>query len=330
MKQCIKCICDEKFPGISFDENGICNFCNNYQTKEERDFLKKRYEKKFLDLIDKYRGLNSYDCLVAYSGGKDSTYTIHLLKEKYKLRILALSYDNWFQSETAIKNISQVLKNLDVDLISVKPRYSIFKKIIKTVVENNFYSIKNVQRASDICTTCISLIRFQCFKTAIEKNIPFVIFGMSPGQAPIVTSVVKTNPQMVEKMQDIVYKPLKEIIGDDVKSFFLEGKHFKSEFFPYSINPLSFNEYNEGEILEKIKSFGWKNPADTDPNSTNCLLNALANHIHLKKYGFNPYCYELSELIRNNKITRDEALKKLDVIENKEIIDLISNEIGIK
>ena len=259
-----------------------------------------------------------------------SNWAANFGKQKYKLNILAMSYDNWFQSEAAIKNINQIAKNLDIDLISVKPRYEIFKKIIKSVVENDFYSIKNTQRASDICTTCISLIRFQCFKIALEKDIPFVVFGMSPGQAPIVTSVVKTNSQMVKKMQDIVYRPLKELIGNDIRSFFLEEKHFEKDIFPYSINPLSFLDYNENDIIEKIKTLGWKNPKDTDPNSTNCLLNAFANYIHKKKYGFNPYCYELSELIRDKKINREDALKKIDVVEDEEIIELISVEIGIK
>ena len=73
-----------------------------------------------------------------------------------------------------------------------------------TVITNNIYSIKALERASSICTTCISLIRFACFKVAIEKEIPIVVLGMSPGQAPVVTSVVKTNPEMVRKMQDAI------------------------------------------------------------------------------------------------------------------------------
>lgn len=330
MKQCIKCISNEHFPGISFNDNGICNFCSNHRNVEESMFLKNRYEKKFLDLINTYKGTHCYDCVVAYSGGKDSTYTLYLLKEKYDLNILALSYDNWFQSEAAIKNINQIIKHLNIDLITIKPRYDLFKKIIKTIVENDFYSLKNKQRASDICTTCISFIRFQCFKIAIEKDISFIIFGMSPGQAPIVTSVVKTNPQMIQQMQDIIYQPLKNQLGDEVQTFFLEEKHFKKEEFPYSINPLSFLEYNEHDIIHTIQQLGWINPKDTDPNSTNCLLNSLANHIHKKKYGFHAYCYELSELIREGKISRQDANNKISKTEDEQLIEQLCNEFGIE
>ena len=69
MKICNNCILPETFPGIRFDENGVCNFCREF------------------------KGKGSYDCLMAYSGGKDSTYTLWILKKKYDLRILALTFD---------------------------------------------------------------------------------------------------------------------------------------------------------------------------------------------------------------------------------------------
>jgi queuosine biosynthesis protein QueC len=329
MKQCKRCISDENFPGIEFDDDSICNFCKNHRTINESNYLKERYENKFIGLLNTFKGKHIYDCVVAYSGGKDSTYLLSILKEKYDLNILAVRYDNWFQSEASIKNIDKIVKHLNIDLITIKPQYETFRKIMKTVIEHDFYSIKNKQRASDICTTCISLIRFQCFKIALEKEIPFIIFGMSPGQAPIVTSVVKTNSQMIQQMQEIIYRPLQEHIGDEIKPFFLEERHFQKDMFPYSINPLSFLDYNEPDIIKKIQLLGWVNPTDTDPNSTNCILNALANHIHMKKYGFHAYCYELSELIREGKISREDALKKVSVNEDKHLINVLYKKFGI-
>jgi len=330
MKICKVCILNENFPGISFNENGICHQCQKNKTKVEQNLLCKKYEKKFLELIEKYKDKSSYDCVVAYSGGKDSTYMIYLLKEKYNLNILALRYDNWFQSELAYKNIERIVQNLDIDLITVKPRYDLFRKIIQSVVNNEFYSIKHIQRASDICTTCISLIRLMCLKTAIEKEIPFVIFGMSPGQAPIVTSIVKTNPQMNKKMQDIIYQPLSKKLGDEIKPYFLGEEYFKkAEFFPYILNPLAFLKYDEKEILKIINSIGWKRPKDTDSNSTNCLLNAFANNIHKKKYGFHPYSYELAELVRTGKMDRETALIKINETEEDNVVESVKKELKI-
>jgi tRNA(Ile)-lysidine synthase TilS/MesJ len=331
MQICTKCILDENFPGIRFDENGVCIYCRQHKKKEELQALKEKYERKFTDIIEKYKGKSSYDCVVAFSGGKDSTYTLHLLKNIYKLNILALSYDNWFQSQTALENIDRVAQNLEIDLIKIKPNYDVFKKIMRTTISHDVYSIKALERASSICTTCISLIRFMCFKIAVEKEIPFVIFGMSPGQAPVVTSVVKTNPEMIRKMQDIIFQPLHKDLGDAIFPHFLEERHCeRTEFFPYSINPLAFSRYDEKEILEIVKSLGWRKPEDTDPNSTNCLLNSLANHLHKEKFNFNPYVYELAELVREGNLDRDAAMAKINTVEDMKTIEQVKNKLGIE
>jgi len=330
MQICRICVLDENFPGISFNDNDVCIFCQQHKKKEEQSILREKYKKKFDEVIDEFQGKNSYDCLAAFSGGKDSTYTLYLLKKKYNLNVLAVSYDNWFQSETALDNIDRVVKSLDIDLLKVKPSFDVFKKIIQTVVTHDVYSIKALERASSICTTCISLIRFICFKIAIEKEIPIIIFGMSPGQAPIVTSVVKTNPDMIRKMQDIVFQPLYNHLGDMIKPYFLEERHFnRFEVFPYSVNPLAFLDYDEKEILEIVHSLGWQNPEDTDANSTNCLLNSFANSVHKMKYNFHPYAYELAELVREGNLDRNVALDRIRKIEDTNTIQLVKNKLGI-
>ena len=92
MQICKTCILDENFPGISFDENGVCIFCRQHKKKEEQQALREKYEKKFAEIIEKYKGKNSYDCLTAFSGGKDSTYTLYLLKKKYNLNLFIHFY----------------------------------------------------------------------------------------------------------------------------------------------------------------------------------------------------------------------------------------------
>ena len=321
MKICTNCVISELYPGVHFDGKGVCNFCRADKSKIEQQKGRQKYEKQFLVLLERIKGRHSYDCLVAYSGGKDSTYTLYQLKNKYKLSILALTYDNWFQSEQAARNIRAVVKHLHVDHLTFSPNYDVFKKIVRAAASKDIYSVKALERASSICTTCISLIRFMCFRLAIEKEIPLVIFGMSPGQAPMVTSVVKMNPGMVRKMQDIVYKPLFKHLGDSIRPLFLEESHFrKTESFPYSVNPLAFSEYREDEILDIVKGLGWVKPKDTDPNSTNCLLNALANHLHFEKYGFNPYTYEMAGLVRQGHLGRAAALERLAQSEPPETI----------
>jgi tRNA(Ile)-lysidine synthase TilS/MesJ len=331
MQTCEKCVLNERFAGIRFDEDGICNFCSSAKSADSQRSIRGKYEAKFHKLIQERKGKGSYDALVAYSGGKDSTYTLHLLQERYELRLLAYSFDNWYQSERAKRNIRAVLNNIDVDHMTITPGFEGMKKIVLESMSDDMYSAKAMARASSICTSCISLVRFIGFRLAIEQQIPFLVFGMSPGQAPMATAVVKTNPQMVRTMQETLLRPLFDRLGDVVKPFFLEERHFDSvEDFPHSINPLAFADYDEEVIYETANKYGWKKPDDTDANSTNCLLNALANQVHLDQFGVNPYAYEIAELVRSGCMTREEGLARLAEPFPAEQIVEVKRSLGIE
>jgi hypothetical protein len=75
---------------------------------------------------------------------------------------------------------------------------------------------------------------------------------------------------------------------------------------------------------------GWKNPKDTDPNSTNCLLNTYANQLHIEKYGYNPYSYELAELVRKGILKRDKALQRLNYAMNKRDFSYFKKDLDLK
>ena len=328
---CKKCILDHRYPGISFGEDGNCKFCHSLKNKGKREQQKKKYEEKFIELIQKYKGKSSYDCLVAYSGGKDSTFTLHLIQNKYNLNMLALTFDNWFQSESAHRNIQNVIMSTNVDHLTIRPRFDLFAKMNRACLSKGFYSAKTLERASAVCTTCLSLIRFTAFKIAIEKSIPFVVFGLSPGQAPIPTSVFRSNPGIIKKMQNAIFQPLHAQVGDDIKAYFLEDKHFNDkDYFPYSINPLAFTDYDEEVIFKIAESYGWRKPEDTDANSTNCLLNGFANEIHIKQHGFHPYAFEIAGLIREGCMTREEGLKRLSVPPDPDVLAYVKEKLGIR
>jgi tRNA(Ile)-lysidine synthase TilS/MesJ len=204
------------------------------------------------------------------------------------------------------------------------------KRVVLASMSGDMYSAKAMARASSICTSCISLVRFVGFRLAIEQEIPFLVFGMSPGQAPIATAVVKTNPQMLRTMQEALLRPLSDRLGDVIKPFFLEQRHFdKAEHFPYSINPLAFADYDEKVIYEVVDKYGWRKPDDTDANSTNCLLNALANQVHVEQFGVNPYAYEIAELVRIGCMTREEGMARLAEPFPAEQITAVKKQLGV-
>ncbi len=312
MPVCTNCVLDDRFPGISFDESGVCGYCRARQRRKDARGQTAAFERRFRDLIDTHRRTSTYDCLVAYSGGKDSTYTLHLLKDRYHLHVLAYSFDNWYQSEAAARNIKTVLQSMSIDHVTVTPSYDTMRAIIRASISKDLHPPVALARASSICTSCISLIRFAGLRIAIEKGIPFVVFGFSPGQASLATSIVKTNPKMVRMMQGMLLERLAKRAGEDVRELFLEESHFEKEAaFPYTVNPLTFSDYDESRIYGIAHRYGWRKPGDTDANSTNCLLNALANYVHVKHFGFNPYAYEVAELVRSGRMSRSEGLARL-------------------
>lgn len=330
MQICKKCVLNERFAGIRFNDDGICNFCTSARSMDNQRSIRSKYEGKFEKLIEEHKGKGSYDALVAYSGGKDSTYTLHLLRERYDLRILAYTFDNWYQSERAQRNIRAVLSNISVDHMTFTPSFEGIKKVVLASMSADMYSAKAMARASSVCTSCISMVRFIGFRQSIEQRIPFLIFGMSPGQAPIATAVVKTNPQMIRTMQDTLLRPLSDRVGDTIKPFFLEQRHFdRPDDFPYSINPLAFADYDEEVIFKTADGYGWKKPDDTDANSTNCLLNALANQVHLDSFGVNPYAYEIAELVRTGCMSRQEGLARLAEPFPAKQIEAVKKSLGI-
>lgn len=333
MKICSQCILPETFPGVSFNADGLCSHCQQFVKRKNRHAdLKKEYEQKFLDLLNHLEccignqaggqaGHRAYDVLMAYSGGKDSTYTMSLLRNKYKLRVLAMSLDNGFVSPAAVTNINNVTNSLGVDHVFFKPRWDLLKKIFSTAAERELYAKKTLERASTICTSCIGLVKSICLKIAVEQKIPMIGFGWSPGQAPVESSIMKNNPSLVRMAQQAILNPLREVAGTDVEAYFLKDSHYADpESFPYNVHPMAWEFYNEEMIIEEIRKFGWTAPTDTDSNSSNCLLNAYANDLHMKRYQFHPYVWEIANMVREGVMTRDEGYDKIYAKQNDNLV----------
>jgi len=330
MKRCKNCVLPETFPGIKFNNEGICNFCLNFKGETDLQTKKHEYRQKFEELKKKYKGKQSYDALMSYSGGKDSTYVLSLLRESYGLNVLAVTFDNGFIPDQTLKNIRMVAEKLGFDHIFFKPRFDFLKKIFVESSIKNIYSAQTLTRASTICTSCISIVKFSSLRIAIEKAIPFVVFGWSPGQIPLKSSIMKNNPQIIKMMQKSVFEPLYKIAGNEIRPYFLEEQHFKdSNSFPYNISPLAFLDYNEENIIKKVSQFGWLAPTEVDAHSTNCLLNSFANIIHKTQHGYHPYVFELAKLVREGYMKRSVALSKLNDPDNQETIKFVKSKLGL-
>lgn len=324
VKLCQRCILPETFPGIKFDDQGVCNHC-----RREESTLAKAPEKKaqYRDRLDRLIGdvkntAFTYDAIVAYSGGKDSSYTLKILRERYVLRILALTFDNHFISPKSWENIKKVTDRLQIDQISFRPPWPAVKSIFATTAQEDIFPAPTLLRASAICTACIGLVKSLVLKTALEMSIPLVAFGWSPGQAPIQSAIMKTNPAFIRPNQLALKKAFPSEMSRDMNQYFIPDTYYEiyKERFPHNIHPLAFFDYNEEHIKNELDGLGWEAPADTDTNSSNCLLNAFANQCHLERHSFHPYVWEIANMVRQGVMSRDEGIDKIYTKQNQKMV----------
>jgi tRNA(Ile)-lysidine synthase TilS/MesJ len=228
-------------------------------------------------------------------------------------------------------NIRNVVERLGVDHIFFKPDFGILRKIFRASLRRPLYSPKSLERASTVCTSCIGLVKYSALRLALEKGIPLIGFGWSPGQAPVTSSVLQINPSMMRKMAGALKGPLSRIAGKGINAYFpLESHYSGVRPFPAFVHPLEFFDYDEKRIRREIKKLGWKLPEGVDMNATNCLLNPLADIVHIKRYKFHPYAGEIAALVREGYMTRPEGLRHLPVGKDPKVIRMVKNKLGIR
>ena len=113
LRRCTRCILPETFPFIEFDEHGVCNYCRNYKIRNDPKPLE-----ELLELVKPYRSSDgSPDCLVPYSGGRDSTFTLHFVKRVLGMNPIAFTYDWGMVNDLARRNTARVCGKLGVEHI---------------------------------------------------------------------------------------------------------------------------------------------------------------------------------------------------------------------
>lgn len=314
MKRCTRCVLPETYPGVTFDSEGVCSFCRESMQRSKipsHDKLLHRLEELLGNCKSEKR---RYDALVAYSGGKDSTYLIYKLKETYGLSLLACTFDNSYMSEESFRNMRNVLDSLDVDHLIVKPRLDMMNKIFNGSSSPDTYPSHLTSFGSGICISCIRMVTTMSHRIAIEKGIPLIMLGNSPGQLiQSENEIIFQDNKIPYELRKKLFRPLAERLGEDIYDYVMLNKEeYRTHPFPYTVNAFPLIGYDEAEIYATIRKFGWVRPKDVDPNSSNCRLNSLGIVKHLEHYGFHPYDYEMSLLVQQGIISRDEALRRVE------------------
>ncbi len=117
---CTRCIMDTSDPDISFDAEGVCSHCQNFENHVRLNWHPGPEGRVMLDSIvskiKKEGQGKDYDCAIGLSGGVDSSYLAYVARKELGLRLLAVHVDGGWNSELATRNIENIVRKLDIDL----------------------------------------------------------------------------------------------------------------------------------------------------------------------------------------------------------------------
>ncbi|MCP4136534.1 MAG: hypothetical protein GY754_36530 [bacterium] len=320
--RCKKCILPEYGEEIVLNEDGVCNVCSEFTENKTLEQRKTMLETDLIKTLNKYKkkaekrrdGIK-YDCLIMCSGGKDSTMALYHMKKRYNMNPLVLTFDHGFENETALNNVKNACHNLGVDWVYYKTDFmkEVFSEIIKSKTK------------ATICHICsIWYIDFS-YAFAARYQIPLIIAGWTKGQLAVGKESGNPYEPISSASTDFIknylhkkpaYKDFPLTIGEALKK---AQKRFKTEM----VSPHWYMNWDPDEMREILKNeLNWELQEKSYPaGSTNCMMNFVSVYLSLQNYGYTHYDIEMSKQIRSGDISRDEALKCIELNFDKQTVD---------
>jgi len=313
--------------------NGNCHVCNSPETYKH--IIKPPDLEKVNQLISetKERGKNSeYDCIVAWSGGRDSTCMLYELATIHKLRCVAVFGKTPFTPKDIIDNVHRIANKLNIKLIEVDTHKN--HKKIATFCLKEYIRTKIPILINLACAPC-KYINNTLYVYAKKLKINTVISGgnrfeyIPAGPASINVGNSENRYSVSSMIKDVfsrLFKGVGVIASSPVLlrylvtffkaailyvnhySIYLRMKYPKVGRFDY----YHYADWNEKRIEEILNIVGWKLPKDcTSTWRADCVFDAIKNTAFRDQVGFTYGQALYSNLIRAGKMTRDEGLEKL-------------------
>lgn len=324
-KRCIKCVLPKNYPGIKFNEIGMCNYCTSYK---ERVYLGDEALMEKISMFLKSRGdINKdYDCILGFSGGKDSVYLLYYLNKVLGLRVFCYSADNGFIPEQTKINIMNIKNTLNVKLIIEEHDY--MKKCLRHHIRS-WIKKPSPPTIGMFCVGCRLGIASGMIDTSRKFKIPIIITGGTPidSQADYKYNIMKLDLQSTRK-SSFMLGYINQIIKNpywilNPNCFAIQIKEYYTH---YSINPrkrkgilkiapfYNYIKWTENKVISTIENnLGWKkDPRITSKSRGDCDIALLKAYLYKKTLGFNDRDCEFSAMIRDRQMTREEALERLD------------------
>lgn len=308
---CTNCVMDTSDEDITFDENGVCNRCNEYKQRILPEWnYGNGHEEELNQLITdiKRKGKNNkYDCILGLSGGLDSSYMLHLAVKEWGLRPFVFHIDAGWNLPIAESNIKKLTDKLGIELHIEKMDWNEMKEMQLAWFKTGLEMLDAPQDHA-----FIALVD----KYAMKLGVKYILNGYN-----IATEII-ADPKSWEKgsgptgdstfIKDVIKKYCRIPIK---KYTFTNG--FKHKFYiPYVLGVKTIKPLNLVPITKKRMMDVLKKEYDYEPyeqkHFEDLLTKFLEGYWQPTRFGHDMRRPQLSSLVVTNQMTRDEALHILN------------------
>ena len=337
MKRCTKCNLPETHETIIFDGQGVCNICSQQDFKNSSIDWGKR-KKDLGVLIEEYRGKNDYDCIVPFSGGKDSTWTLNYLVKEYGLKPLVVRFDHGFMRPNLEANVKSTMRKLGVDMHTFTPNWKVVQKLM----------LQSFLEKGDFCWHCHTGIYSYPMWVALEKKVPLIFWGEP--SAEYTAYYDYSQPEQVDEKRFNRFMNL-GITSDDM-FIRLEGALDPRDLKPYKYPPIKdlrglgyrsvcLGSYIPWDVKKQsqiiARDLGWKGdqvenvPPEYSYEKIECYMQGVRDYIKYIKRGYSRPSHLVALDIRHGRLKKEDGEKLIAEYEGRRppSLDLFLQFVGL-
>ena len=322
VRRCTKCVLPDTMPYIRFDHAGVCNYCHNYRPRNAP-----KPKSELFDLVEPYRRANGSDCVVPFSGGRDSCYALHLIVNELGMKPVTYTYDWGMVTDLGRRNISRMSAELGVENIIVaddiaRKRENIRMNLTAWLKKPDLGMINILMAGDKHFFRHVETIKQQ---TGISLNL----WGVNPLETTHFKSgFLGVPPDFAEEkvysngaMKQLRYQRLRlkamsrspgyfnRSLWDTLSGEYYRSFHKKSDYF----HVFDYWTWEEPLVDQCLAMYDWEKAPDT---STTWRIGdgtaAFYNYVYHTVAGFSEHDTFRSNQIREGQITRDEAIALIE------------------
>ena len=310
LQYCVRCCMPETQEGILFDQFGICQACQSSEQKIHIDW--KEREKALSEILEKAKETagDNYDCIVPISGGKDSTFQLHVLVKVYKMKPLAVTFSHNWYSATGWYNLQNTLEQFNVDHFMFTPNRDLVNRLARS----------SISAIGDSCWHCHAGIGAFPLQVAARFKIPLLIWGESiaesSGRASYFNPIRKFDREYFTKVSAKMRPD--QMVSDTLSSkdlfpFNVPSAEECEQAGVFGIHLGDYIFWDDERQTEFVRdTYGWR---ETEMEGTykryksaECIMAGMHDFTCYLKRGYGRGTFHASVDVRNGLLTREEGL----------------------